>query len=144
MLKIVTKWLGDWVTEWPSDWVTKWPSDQVTKWLSDWVIEWPSAQVPKCPSDQVTKWLCDRKLRRRLTEWYIVQMSDAAGCWVWPVSALSINRWRCSAPAASLITIAAADGSWLSRTRALVTPCHSSLPQPAYLGAGSGQWSGWI
>ena len=51
------------VTEWPSDRVTEWPSDQVTKW--------PSDQVTKWPSDQVTEWPSDRKLRRRLTGWYI-------------------------------------------------------------------------
>ena len=49
MLKIVTEWLSDRVTEWSSDWVTKWPSDQVQ-----------------------TEWLGDRKLRRRLTVWYIL------------------------------------------------------------------------
>ena len=35
----------------------------VTVWLIDRVTKWPS--------DQVTKWLGDRKLRRRLTVWYI-------------------------------------------------------------------------
>ena len=63
MLKIVTEWPSDQVTEWPSDRVTEWPSDQVTKWPSDRVTKWPS--------DQVTKWPSDRKLRRRLTVWYI-------------------------------------------------------------------------
>ena len=38
-----------------SDQVTEWPSDQVTEWLSD----------------RVTGWQDDRKLRRRLTVWYI-------------------------------------------------------------------------
>ena len=54
------------MTEWPSDWVTKWPSDRVTEWHSDRVTEWQSDQVTKWPSTQVT-----RKLRRRLTVWYI-------------------------------------------------------------------------
>ena len=35
----------------------------MTKWLSDRVTEWPSDCVTDCPSD--------RKLRRRLTVWYI-------------------------------------------------------------------------
>ena len=47
---------------------------QVTKWPSDWVTEWPSDQVTKWQSDQVTEWLGDRKLRRRLTVWYIFHL----------------------------------------------------------------------
>ena len=34
--------------------------------------EWPSDRVTEWPSDQVTKWPSDRKLRRRLTGWYIL------------------------------------------------------------------------
>ena len=60
----VTKWPS---TEWPSDQVTEWPSDQVTKWLNDWV-------TTERPSNQVTKWPSDRKLRRRLTVWYILEL----------------------------------------------------------------------
>ena len=54
ILWLLTKWLSDWVTEWPNDQVTKWSSDQVTKWPGD-------------PND--------RKLRRRLTVWYILSLS---------------------------------------------------------------------
>ena len=44
------------ITEWLSEWVNERPSDRVTKWLGDWV----------------TGWQDDRKLRRRLTGWYIL------------------------------------------------------------------------
>ena len=53
----MTKWLSDRVTEWPSDQVTEWPSDRVT---------------------EMTGWQDDRKLRRRLTVWYIY-----ISCLVW-------------------------------------------------------------
>ena len=52
-------------SKWHSEWVTKWPNDQVT---GDRVIKWPNDQVTELPS---TKWQDDRKLRRRLTGWYI-------------------------------------------------------------------------
>ena len=51
---------------------TEWPSDRVTEWLSDRVAEWPSDRVTEWTSDQVTEWLSNRKLRRRLTGWYIL------------------------------------------------------------------------
>ena len=83
----VTEWPSDWVTKWPSDWVTesddrvtKWPNDQVTelasdkvsKWPSDWVTKWPNDQMNELSKDQMTGWQDVRKLRRRLTVWYIV------------------------------------------------------------------------
>ena len=86
--KWVIKWLSDQVTKWPSDRVTEWPSDWVTEWLSDRVTEWQSDQVTKWQSDQVTKQPSDRKLRRRLTVWYISISTGCptilylASCWV--------------------------------------------------------------
>ena len=55
----IDQWASDQVTEmtkWP-----KWPNDKLTEWPSDWVTKW---QVTERPSD--------RKLRRRLTVWYIL------------------------------------------------------------------------
>ena len=62
---------SDHMTEWPSDQVSEWPSDQVTKWPSDRVSKWPSDRVTEWPRERVTEWPSDRKLRRRLTGWYI-------------------------------------------------------------------------
>ena len=61
MLKM-TGWWEHWMTGWLDDWMTWWLDDQMTRW-PDRVTEWPS--------DRMTKWPSNRKLRRRLTGWYI-------------------------------------------------------------------------
>ena len=76
----VTKWpsLSEQVTKWPSDQVTKWPSDWVTKWPSDQMTKWQNDQMTELSNDHMTGWQDNRKLRRRLTVWYIFISNSAA------------------------------------------------------------------
>ena len=56
-------WLDDWTTGWPDDQMTGWLDDHMTKWMEEWA-GWLDGWM--------TGWPDDRKLRRRLTVWYIL------------------------------------------------------------------------
>ena len=51
--------------------MTWWPDDLMTWWPDEKMPRWPDDQLSRWPDDQMTRWPDDRKLRRRLTVWYI-------------------------------------------------------------------------
>ena len=61
----MVRWQDDWMTKckWPKD-PMKWPNYQITKWPNEKLTNWQN--------DGMMEWLDVRKLRRRLTVWYII------------------------------------------------------------------------
>ena len=88
-MTLMTGWRDDWWTGWRNDRMTEWPDDQMTKWLvngmtgwlDDHMTGWLDDQMTSSPYDHMTIWLNDRKLRRRLTVWYIFSRGGPRPPW---------------------------------------------------------------